>query len=97
MKKDPVAAIQSDHRNSQSEYVSENRRYWDDMASSWVRAGERSWKQDSPTWGIWALPESQLQLLPSDMRNMKAIELGCTGYVCAWMIRRGAEVVGGGN
>ncbi|MCZ6894977.1 MAG: methyltransferase domain-containing protein [Gammaproteobacteria bacterium] len=65
------------------------------MASDWVSAGERSWKQEDPTWGIWAIPESQLKLLPRDMTNMTAIELGCgTAYVSAWMARRGAEVVG---
>lgn len=88
-------AKQSRDNQPLPEHVSENRKYWDGMAANWVSAGERSWKQDSPTWGIWALPESQLKLLPTDMRNVKAVELGCgTGYVCAWMYRRGAEVVG---
>ncbi|MBT4522183.1 MAG: class I SAM-dependent methyltransferase [Halieaceae bacterium] len=69
--------------------------YWDEMASDWERAGERSWKQKVPSWGIWALPESALQLLPATMDEMKSIELGCgTGYVSAWMRRRGAHVVG---
>ena len=78
-----------------AEHVAENRSYWDSMASDWVGAGQRSWQQDSPTWGIWGLPESQLQLLPVDMTGMKAIELGCgTGYVSAWMTRRGAHVTG---
>jgi len=77
------------------EHVSANRMYWDAMASEWVSAGERSWNQTSPTWGIWALPESELRLLPPDMTGQKAIELGCgTGYVAAWMSRLGAEVVG---
>lgn len=80
--------------DSVPEHVAVNRAYWDGMASDWVSAGERSWKQANPTWGIWALPESMLNLLPADMTGMKAIELGCgTGYVSAWMARRGAEVV----
>ena len=34
-------------------------------------------------------------MLPGDMSGMRAIELGCgTGYVSAWMARRGASVVG---
>jgi len=88
---------ESNNQNSNAlpEHVRENRAYWDDMAYTWVSAGERSWAQGSPTWGIWGLPEAQLGLLPSDMENMRAIELGCgTGYVSAWMKRRGAEVVG---
>jgi SAM-dependent methyltransferase len=77
------------------EHVKANRAHWDAMAPAWVSAGERSWQQTIPTWGIWELPESQLQLLPADMTGLKAIELGCgTGYVSAWMTRRGAEVVG---
>ena len=97
MTKDSVTRIQPANQNDVSlpEHVTENRAYWDNMASDWVSPGQRSWKQESPTWGIWALPESELKLLPVDMNNIKAIELGCgTGYVSAWMIRRGAEVVG---
>ncbi len=48
-----------------------------------------------PSWGIWGVPEDELGLLPADMTGMDAIELGCgTGYVSAWMARRGARVVG---
>lgn len=65
------------------------------MASEWVRSGERDWQRDKPAWGIWRLPESRLRLLPEDMGEMDAIELGCgTGYVSAWMARRGATVTG---
>jgi SAM-dependent methyltransferase len=78
-----------------SEHAKANRAYWDAMASEWVSAGERSWKQWPPTWGIWALPESELGLLPADMTGQRAIELGCgTAYVSAWMSRLGADVVG---
>lgn len=78
-----------------NEHVIANREYWDGMADEWVSAGVRSWKQAAPTWGIWALPESEVRMLPADMGQLRAIELGCgTGYVSAWMTRRGAEVVG---
>lgn len=77
------------------EHVAANREYWDGMAADWVAAGERAWASDDPTWGIWGLPESDLGLLPQSMDGMRAIELGCgTGYVSAWMARRGADVVG---
>jgi SAM-dependent methyltransferase len=34
-------------------------------------------------------------MLPDDLAGLDAIELGCgTGYVSAWMARRGARVVG---
>ena len=82
-------------KKNQIEHVRENQAYWDGMANDWVSAGERSWKQKTPTWGIWGISETHLNLLPPDMSNMKTIELGCgTGYVSSWMNSRGAEVVG---
>lgn len=76
------------------EHAAENARYWDDMADQWVAAGERAWASE-PTWGNWGAPDDAVRLLPDDMTGMRAIELGCgTGYVSAWMVRRGAEVVG---
>src|SRR5205085_8780245 len=37
-------------------------------------------------------------MLPADLAGKDAIELGCgTAYVCAWMARRGARVVGVDN
>jgi len=75
-----------------SEHVAENRRYWDAMADEWVQAGEQSWASE-PRWGEWHIPNNDLPLLPEDMAGMRAIELGCgTGYVSAWMRRRGASV-----
>lgn len=75
------------------DYVQVNRLHWDRQAHEWVEMGRRAWQQE-PQWGIWGIPESDLDLLPSDMANMGAIELGCgTGYVSAWMTRRGARCV----
>jgi len=65
------------------------------MADEWVAAGKRAWESDTPYWGVWRLPESQVHMLPPDMSGVRAIELGCgTGYVSGWMARRGASVVG---
>lgn len=76
------------------EYVARNQANWDKAAPDWVAAGERNWAGE-PNWGIWEIPESELGLLPDDMTGMDAVELGCgTGYVSAWMARRGARVVG---
>lgn len=75
-----------------SEHVAENRRYWDAMAADWVAGGERAWEQP-PSWGEWHVPNAELPLLADDMHGLRAIELGCgTGYVSAWMLRRGASV-----
>jgi len=76
-------------------HVQENRRYWDAMAHEWVAGGERDWAQSEPSWGIWGVPERELSMLPDDMTGVDAVELGCgTGYVSAWMARRGARVTG---
>ena len=75
------------------DHVAENRRHWDDNAPDWVASGERAWARDEPTWGIWGIPNAELPLLDDDMSGQRAIELGCgTGYVSAWMRRRGASV-----
>ncbi|MGZ8513293.1 MAG: class I SAM-dependent methyltransferase [Candidatus Limnocylindria bacterium] len=77
------------------EPVARNREHWDATADQWVGAGERSWSQAEPTWGIWGVPESELHLLPDDLEGRDAIELGCgTAYVSAWLARRGARPVG---
>ena len=73
-------------------HVAENRRHWDDMADQWVAPGERSWAGE-PKWGIWGVSQDLAPLLPEDLTGRRAIELGCgTGYVSAWMHRRGAQV-----
>ena len=75
-----------------SDHVAENRRYWDAMADEWVSGGERAWEQDA-RWGEWQIPNTELPLLADDMHGQRVIELGCgTGYVSAWMRRRGAAV-----
>lgn len=77
------------------DHVEYNERHWNEHAHEWVAAGERRWRATEPIWGIWRTPETQLKLLPAKMAGLRAIELGCgTGYVSAWMTRRGAEVVG---
>jgi 2-polyprenyl-3-methyl-5-hydroxy-6-metoxy-1,4-benzoquinol methylase len=77
------------------EHVAVNRAHWDDQAQQWIAPAERNWGAAEPDWGIWATPESTLRLLPADMTGLDAIELGCgTAYVAAWMVRRGARVVG---
>jgi SAM-dependent methyltransferase len=77
------------------EYVRRNREAWDVFAAEYVESGERNWAADEPSWGVWSVPESVLHMLPADLEGKDAIELGCgTGYVSAWMARRGARVTG---
>src|SRR5688572_28293247 len=80
---------------SDADHVLRNRAEWDKWASDYVATGERNWAADEPSWGIFDVPESDLPLLPDDLEGLDAIELGCgTGYVSAWLARRGARPVG---
>ena len=66
------------------EHVRRNRALWDNWAQKFVAAGEDAWAQDTPTWGIWSVPESQIGMLPVDLADTDAIELGCgTAYISA--------------
>src|SRR6201989_301101 len=77
------------------EHVIRNRAHWDNQASQYVKAGERAWAQDEPGWGIWNVPETQVQVFSEELAGKDAIELGCgTAYISAWLSRRGVRVVG---
>jgi SAM-dependent methyltransferase len=61
-----------------------------------VDNAEHNWRlaPGDEEWGIWAVPEADVRLLP-DVAGLDTIELGCgTGYVSAWLARRGARPVG---
>ncbi len=66
-----------------------NREYWDREADRYqaeqaVRAA----------WGVWSLPEAELDVL-GEVAGKDVVELGCgTAYVSAWLARRGARPVG---
>jgi SAM-dependent methyltransferase len=78
-----------------SEHVPRNRAAWDGWADEYEGPGLRAWSQDEPTWGIWGVPESDVHMIPEDASGLDTIELGCgTGYVSAWLARRGAHPVG---
>jgi SAM-dependent methyltransferase len=77
------------------DYVAQNREAWDRFAADWVEPGRRSWESDAVTWGIFGVPEEVIGMLPDDLAGMDAVELGCgTGYVSAWLAKRGARPVG---
>ena len=84
--------------NELPEHVRRNREQWDVWAVQYVANAEKNWALAEPDWGIWNIPESEVGMLPDDLAGKDAIELGCgTAYVCAWMARRGARVVGVDN
>lgn len=79
-----------------SDHVTANRRYWDTELSRWFGArARRHWEAEEPFWGTWEIPQSQLPVLPPEVDGWDSVELGCgTGYVSAWLARRGARPVG---
>jgi SAM-dependent methyltransferase len=81
------------------DHVRTNRRYWDEKLATWFGENAREhWAADEPYWGIWAIPQSELPVLPADVAGIDTVELGCgTGYVSAWLARRGARPVGVDN
>jgi SAM-dependent methyltransferase len=77
------------------DHVARNRAGWDRWAAEYEEPGRLNWASEEPRWGIWGVPEAEVGLLPADVAGLDAIELGCgTGYVSAWLARRGARPVG---
>ena len=77
-----------------SDSIERNRAEWTIWAAEFVDSAERNWATDRISWGVWDLPEAELQVLP-EVDGKDVVELGCgTAYVSAWLARRGARVVG---
>jgi len=77
------------------DHVHRNRSAWDRWAPDYAAAGQRGWAAAEPSWGIWGVPEAQVGVLPAGLAGLDTVELGCgTGYVSAWLARRGARPVG---
>src|ERR1700758_1757398 len=80
------------------DHVPRNRAVWDRWAAEYAGPGLRLWPAEEPSWGLWNIPEALAGVLPADLTGRDSIELGCgTGYVSAWLARRGARPVGLGN
>jgi SAM-dependent methyltransferase len=76
------------------DHARRNRAEWQRWSEDYVEPGRRNWAKDEPDWGMWDVPERELNLLP-DVAGKDVLELGCgTAYWSAWLARRGARVVG---
>jgi SAM-dependent methyltransferase len=76
------------------DYIRANRQSWDAAADEFARYAETSWAGE-PTWGIFSAPDAEVGMMPDDLEGKWVLEAGCgTGYVSAWMARRGARPVG---
>jgi SAM-dependent methyltransferase len=81
--------------NKVDDHVRRNRAAWDRWAAEYAAAGARLWALPQPEWGIWHVAEEQAGVLPADLNGRDSIELGCgTGYISAWLARRGTSPVG---
>jgi SAM-dependent methyltransferase len=77
------------------EYVAPNVESWTKANAEHTgpRARE-AWAKDEIDWGVFAIPESQVQVL-DDVAGLDVVELGCgTAYFSAWLAKRGARPVG---
>ena len=78
-----------------ADHVRRNRTAWDRLAAEYAEPGLRMWAEPEPAWGIWNVTEAQAGVLAGDLEGRDSIELGCgTGYVSAWLARRGARPAG---
>ena len=52
------------------------------------------WEAEEIDWGVWSVPESDVEVL-GNVAGLDVVELGCgTAYFSAWLARRGAQPVG---
>ena len=77
------------------DYVQQNIVVWTRSNAEYTdTSAERAWAQEAITWGVWQIPESELNVI-GDVDGLDVIELGCgTAYFSSWLARRGARVVG---
>jgi SAM-dependent methyltransferase len=80
---------------SEPEHVALNRERWTRSNAEFIDAQAcRAWAQDEITWGVFAVPESEVAVL-GDVAGLDAVDLGCgSGYFSAWLAKRGARPVG---
>ena len=71
-----------------------NRELWDLVNGQFAGAdGLELWRRADMVWGLFATPETELDVL-GDVAGLDVVELGCgTAHVSAWLARRGARTV----
>jgi SAM-dependent methyltransferase len=75
--------------------ASVNRDLWTQVSAHYTdEHAFRAWAASEITWGIFNIPEDQLDVL-GEVAGLDVVELGCgTAYFSAWLARRGARPVG---
>jgi SAM-dependent methyltransferase len=77
------------------EHAVRNRELWTRSNAEYTdESAERAWAQEEITWGMFKVPESEVEVL-GDVAGLDVLDLGCgVAYFSAWLARRGARVVG---
>jgi SAM-dependent methyltransferase len=77
------------------EYVARNVEVWTKSNAEYTGTNaHNAWAQTEISWGVWQIPESELNVL-GDVEGLDIVDLGCgTGYFSAWFAKRGARPVG---
>jgi SAM-dependent methyltransferase len=75
--------------------LAHNRDLWDDLNAAYTDGDAlRRWEAIDITWGLFAVPEHEVDAL-GEVAGRDVVELGCgTAYLSAWLARRGARAVG---
>jgi ubiquinone/menaquinone biosynthesis C-methylase UbiE len=76
------------------EYVARNVEIWTKTNADYTGPqARRAWTEELQ-WSVFGIPESELGAL-GDVDGLDVVDLGCgTGYLSAWLARRGARPVG---
>lgn len=77
------------------DYIERNREHWTAINSAYTDgAAEQAWAEEEISWGIFNVPERELNVI-GDVSGLDVVELGCgTAYFSAYLMRRGARPTG---
>jgi SAM-dependent methyltransferase len=77
------------------DYVPRNVEVWTKSNAEYTASRAReTWAQEEIRWGVFSVPESELNVL-GNVAGLDVVDLGCgTGYFSAWLAKRGARPVG---
>ena len=77
-----------------SDHARQNRAAWDAEAEAYQARNAKAIEHEAPHWGMWQLPESELQAL-GELDGREVLELGCgAGQFGLSLVRSGARVTG---
>jgi SAM-dependent methyltransferase len=80
--------------DSEASVRARNRAVWREVNAQFTDAeADRMWTTDGIRWGLFGIPESDLGVL-GDVEGRDVLDVACgTGYLGAWLARRGARIV----